>query len=287
MRKVLERRRAIEKRNGIQLLSPGSRGIEAPALLRISIDDGIAIIGSDAHYWPDQVSTAHRAFVHLCSTLNPAAVIVNGDEFDGATISRHPPIGWENRPTVVEELDAVKARLAEIENASLVAKHRIWCLGNHDARYETRLATVAPEYAKNFGFHLKDHFHAWAPTWGVIINEHTNHPTVVKHRFKGGVHATYNNTLHSGVNMITGHLHSLKVTPHTDYRGTRWGVDCGMMAPVYGAQFTDYMEENPRSWRSGFAVLTFWNGQLLDPELVRVLDEEKGLVVFRGKVIEV
>jgi hypothetical protein len=123
----------------------------------------------------------------------------------------------------------------------------------------------------------------WMPCWSLWINE----DIVVKHRYKNGIHATHNNTIWSGKTMITGHLHSLKVTPFTDYDGTRFGVDTGTLAEVGGPQFTDYLEDNPVNWRAGFVVLTFWNGRLLDPELVRVLDEEKGLVVFRGQVIEV
>ena len=87
--------------------------------------------------------------------------------------------------------------------------------------------------------------------------------------------------------MVTGHLHSQKVMPLTNYGGTHWGVDCGMMAPVNGPQFTDYLEDNPVNWRSGFVVLTYWKGELLTPELVRVYDEEKGLCEFRGSVFSV
>lgn len=107
----------------------------------------------------------------------------------------------------------------------------------------------------------------------------------MKHRYKGGLHATHNNTMWAGKTMVTGHLHSLKVTPLTDYNGTRWGVDSGTLAEPYGPQFRDYTETNPLNWRPGFVVLTFQSGQLLDPELVRVRSE--GEVVFRGKVIEV
>jgi hypothetical protein len=57
------------------------------------------------------------------------------------------------------------------------------------------------------------------------------------------------------------------------------------MAEVYGDQFTDYMEDNPRNWRSGFGVFTFVGGVLLQPELVRVASN--GKVDFRGELIDV
>jgi hypothetical protein len=202
---------------------------------------------------------------------------MNGDLFDGAAVSRWPRIGWEARPTVKQELDAVKERLTEIED--VIKGEKIWTLGNHDARYELRLAQAAPEYEGVMGFTLKEHFPLWKPCWSIWAND-----TVIKHRFKGGIHATHNNAVNAGKSIVTGHLHSLKVTPFSDYTGTRFGVDCGTMADAYGGAFEGYMEDSPRSWRSGFVVLTFHRKRLLWPELVHVLEE--GKVEFRGKVYE-
>ncbi len=203
---------------------------------------------------------------------------MNGDVFDGARASRHAPIAWEKKPTIVEELDTVKLRTAEIIEASPKADH-FWPAGNHDLRFETRLATQVPEYASIQGFHLKDHFPEWRPCWGIHINDNT----VIKHRWKGGLHAIYQNTLQSGVTLVTGHLHSLAVRPYTDYTGTRYGVDTGTLADPWGPQFTDYTEDGPKNWRSGFAVLTFHDGKLMPPEVVEVIDE--GVVWFRGERI--
>jgi hypothetical protein len=248
----------------------------------VEIQNGVALVGSDAHYYPNIISTAHRAFVHFCKELKPVAVVKNGDEFDGSTISRHPRIGWDEKPTILQELKAVEVRQQEIVDACRT-KRLFWNLGNHDARYETFLAANAPQFQGVDGFHLKDHFPEWKPCWSVWINE----DVVIKHRWKGGAHATHNNTLASGKTMVTGHLHSLKVTPYTDYNGTRFGVDTGTLAQPHGPQFNDYTEDGPVNWRSGFAVLTFWKGNLLWPEVVHVIDEEKGLVQFRGEVIRV
>jgi hypothetical protein len=107
---------------------------------------------------------------------------------------------------------------------------------------------------------------------------------VVKHRFRAGVHAPWNNTVNSGKSIVTGHIHSAKVTPMTDYNGTRYGVDTGVMADTYGRQFA-YLEDNPRNWVSGFGVLTFSDGKLLFPELVTKWDDKT--VQFRGELIRV
>jgi len=207
-------------------------------------------------------------------------VVMNGDIFDGASISRYPRIGWDLKPTVAKELQAVTERLTEIEDACKGAT-KLWPLGNHDARFETFLAANAAAYEGVQGFSLKHHYPSWKPCWGVWINQ----TCVIKHRARSGIHATRNNTLAAGVTMVTGHLHSLKVTPLSDYNGTRWGVDTGTLADPYGEQFADYTELNPVDWRSGFAVLTFHKGRLLWPELAHVVEE--GVVEFRGKVLEV
>lgn len=261
---------------------------ESPVRLHLNVKDGEVLIGSDSHYWPGEITTAHRAFVHFCKTRKQKlkAVIKNGDELDGATISRHPPIGWEKSPTLVDEIECVKERLGEIEKAIGAACPLYWPLGNHDARFSTRLAHVAPQYARVHGVQLKDHFPFWKPCWSLFIND----DVVVKHRMKGGIHATRNNALNSGKTIITGHLHSLKVTPLTDYNGTRWGVDCGtMMEPgvgePWGSQAVNYTEDGPLDWRSGFILLTFRNGELLWPEHIWV--RKPGEVEFRGEIIRV
>lgn len=253
---------------------------EFPNWLKVEIKNGTAIVGSDAHYWPKFVSTAHRAMVHFCEKFQPKVVAMNGDAMDFPGISRHASIGWEKRPTVESEIEAAKQRMGELERAAPNAR-RYWPLGNHDARFESRLAQVAPEYANIHGVHLKDHFPYWHPCWSVLVNN----DVVIKHRYKGGIHATHNNTLWAGKTVVTGHLHSLKVTPFSDYNGVRWGVDTGTLADPYGPQFENYTEQNPTNWRSGFVVLTFKDGQLLDPEIVRVIGERK--VSFRGEIVRV
>jgi hypothetical protein len=250
--------------------------------LHKELTDGYVLVGSDCHYFPGVVSTAHRAFVKLCKEIRPAVVVLNGDVFDGSTISRHPRIGWDSKPTVAQELKAVDECTGEIEDAA--GTHELyWLLGNHDARYETFLAAHAPEFQNVDGFTLKSHFPAWKPGWSLFLNE----DCVIKHRFKGGIHATHNNVLWAGRTTITGHLHSQRVTPLSDYNGTRWGVDCGTMAAPYGPQFQDYTEDNPKNWRSGFVLARYWRGRLLEPQTVTVLDEEAGLVRLGTGVFEV
>lgn len=291
-RAVHARRRRIEVEHGIKLVanSPLAKYSEHlqtadkhPKRYDLGILDGEVIVFSDAHFWPGLRTTAFKGLLHLIWNMQPKAVVCNGDAFDGASISRFPRIGWDSTPSIIQELKACEASLGEIENIARKARHNValpWTLGNHDARFENRLAANAPQYEMVKGFALHDHFPAWRSCWAVWNGE-----TVIKHRYKGGLHATHNNTVNSGVNIVTGHLHSLKVTPFDDYHGTRYGVDTGTLADPLGPQFTNYLEEGPTNWRSGFVVLTFHKGRLLWPEVVKVWDE--GRIEFRGKVMDV
>lgn len=280
--KVALRRRRIETRTGTPINGPNHyNSLPAqhhPHRIQLDVQSGTVIIGGDAHYWPGEPSTAHRAFVQFIRDLKPRAVIVNGDSFDGARISRHPPIGWTQLPTVKQEIEVVQDRHQEVAEACPRGCRKIWTLGNHDARFETKIASVLPELAEVQGVSLQDHFPLWEPCWSTFINA----DVVVKHRFKGGMHAPQNNALWSGRTMVTGHLHSQKVQPITDYNGTRYGVDAGCLADTEAKAFVDYTEDNPKSWRSGFCVLTFKDGKLLMPELVTVWDA--GHVQWRGEL---
>lgn len=255
--------------------------------IALDIQTGTVLAGSDFHYWPGEPSTAHRAFVYFAKKLRKQekrplrAVILNGDVVDFAGVSRHPPIGWTSIPTVVQEIECAIDRTDEIARAAGKGVERLWPAGNHDLRMETFIAQKAPELKGLKGSSLVDHFPLWRPCWSV----HINGTTVIKHRGRGGIHAAWNNALNSGLTIVTAHLHSQKVTPVTDYRGTRYGVDLGCVADIYGPQFQDYLEDGVRNWRSGFGVLSFQDGELLPPELVTVV--RPGVVVFRGELIEV
>lgn len=282
-RNIFYRRQRLEAKYRRQIKSPPHQastrtGIEHPGRVHLDVTDGCVLIGSDAHIWPGPRSPGIKAFIKFAKELKPKAVILNGDVIDLPQVSRHPPIGWQHLPSVKEEIEAAQDILADIEKATFKAR-KVWTLGNHDARMETRLATVAREFVNLYGFSLKDWFPAWEPCWSCWINE----SVVVKHRYKGGVHATHNNTVSSGKHMVTGHLHSAKVTPYTDYNGTRWGVDTGCLADPAHRAFLDYTEDSPLNWRSAFGVLTFRKGVLLQPEIALIRDDNT--VDFRGELI--
>ena len=284
VRSVYNRRRSIESRLNIslptlddqrytplkkidQVIGNARRGIE--------MEKGRVVVFSDAHFWPDEVTTAYKALLMIIKEFRPKVVIANGDIFDGSQASRHARIGWENSPTVKDELEACIEMMEGIEKVSKGAE-LIWTLGNHDARFETFLSAQTGMYEGVSGFTLKDHFPLWKPCWSYWINE----DTCIKHRWKGGFGSGRANTLNAGVNMVTGHTHNLAVQPLTDYNGTRYGVQTGCLADPNGQQFMAYTEDGPKDWRSGFALLSFEQGRLILPELIQVCGEDS--FEFRG-----
>lgn len=282
LRSVYRRRKSIEKKMGSILVadhpnSPTFTIREHSPRVDCELANGVIVVASDAHYWPGVESTAHKALVKVIKDLKPSIVVMNGDVFDGSSISRFPKQGWGRTPTVKEELVAVGERLSEIEAVAGNAK-LWWTMGNHDMRFESRLAQAVPEYEGVGGFTLTEHFPRWKHSMSLFVNQNL----MIKHRFRNGVHATWNNTLYSGVSMCTGHLHRLQATLFADYKGVRWGIDTGTLAEVDGDHM-HYGEDNPTNHCSGFAVLTIVDNELIYPEFCSVHNEK---AFFRGKLIE-
>jgi hypothetical protein len=301
VRNVHERRRRLEAKHGIVLPSANSnfnsspqsqerksiqqiaerRAREYEREMGVVVQNGVVLVASDCHYWPGIVTTAHQALCTLAKELKPAMLVLNGDILDGARISRHPRIGWEKQPALKDEVHALQDRCAELERAAGGAQ-LIRTIGNHDARFENYMSANAPELEDMTGATLIDYLPSWRAGYALHVNGGTDGWTVIRHRpVGGGIHAAYNSTLRSGVHYVHGHLHKLQYTPWGDYRGRRYGVDTGTLAEPQGPQFA-YTEAGPLNWASGFAVLTYHAGRLLEPELCVV---HSGAAWFRGRKV--
>jgi hypothetical protein len=283
-RNVYARRRKIEQ-SGASIAAPSKNAIFHPGRISLELKNGTILVGSDFHIWPGEASTCLRAFKKFVKDIQPTAVILNGDVMDFPRISRHPQ-NWESAPDPQEEIEAAQDHLAEIVQACKRGSHKVWTLGNHDARFESSIANAAPQFRGVKGVHLSDHFPAWQKAMSCFINEGVDGgATMVKHRWKGGMNATRANTLNGGVSMVTGHLHSQNVRPFSDYnRFDRYGVDTGCVADKEHRAFT-YTEDAALDWRSGFALLTYRDGRLLFPELITKFADDS--VQFRGQIIKV
>lgn len=278
-RNAYKRRRTLERQYG-PLTAPTKVRPTAPGRINLDLKNGTVLVGSDFHIWPGEASTCLRAFKKFVADIQPSVVILNGDVMDFPRISRHPQ-SWETAPDPQEEIEAAQDHLNDIVKACKRGTEKIWTLGNHDARWETLFANAVPQMRGVKGVHLADHFALWRKAMSCFINEGVGGgATMVKHRMKGGMHATRANTLNGGVSVVTGHLHAQNVRPLSDYnRYDRYGVDTGCVDDKEHRAF-GYCEDSPLDWRSGFALLTYSDGRLLYPELVTRWDDRT--VQFRG-----
>lgn len=287
VRNVYTKRRKVEELLGRPLNVPPflSRYTSPRKRVRqvFTVEKDLCIlVGSDAHYEINTVTTAHIAFCELAKKLDPDVIVMNGDLLDGASISRHVPLGWEERPSVEQELNAVRQRLTEIEKAAPKAQ-RFWTMGNHDARFDMKLADVLPMFRDVPGFSLREHFPKWTFSTSLWVDG-TEKPIMIKHRFNGGVHAGYNNALKAGTHIVTGHTHHMECKTWTDYTGHRYGIQCGTMADIHQASF-EYAEDGPKNWTSGCVVLSIRDNFLLTPEFVKV--HVPGEYEWRGEIHKV
>lgn len=240
-----------------------------PKMIQISEPNSVWVIGSDAHFWPGDDTVIWKAFVKVCKALKPTGIIMNGDVIDGAKISRHP-LGNKKAPPVGDEISYSQKMLKQLPNA----KYKCWTIGNHDIRVDNFILNNALELDGLIQT-LPDKFPLWQFAYAFMING-----TEVRHRFRAGIHAGWNNTLHSGINLITGHTHQLQITAMRDRKGSRWGVETGMLSDPEYAQF-EYTEGHPTRWQQGFCVITFdERGEMYPPELCEMV---RGEPVFRGK----
>jgi len=246
----------------------------------LQIDDGVMIVGSDLHAWPEVYGTAMAAYVDFHRRLKPQWSVLNGDGLDGAKISRHPPNGHELRPEVHEEIDALRDFLEEVRAASPDTKRKR-TRGNHDTRFDRYFASEAAAMTGVRGTALSDHI----PGWDEVMTITVNGNCIIQHRYRSGTHAIWNNVREFGCHVITGHRHSQEVKPWTNKLGTWYGVDSGVLAPVDHPAFAYTEQRRTTNWRSGFVVLTWKSGNLMPPELVQVTDEERGEVYFRGQTL--
>jgi hypothetical protein len=248
--------------------------------LNLNIQNGTIIVFSDAHIIPgENLSTAASALLKVSSMIKPNFIIDGGDTFDFSTISKHDKLGWESSFSVREEIVAGNEFLDQVRGSS--PGSRFIMLGsNHDVRFNKFLAKHAPQFRGLKGFTFEDQVPNWEHVMAIMINNNV----MFLHQYHGGVHAAYNNALKGGISVITGHTHILEVKPFADYRGLRFGVQTGTLSTIKDNPLFHYTQCTPLNWTSGFAVLTFIDGELQFPEICYVNSNNKAF--FRGKIIE-
>ena len=248
--------------------------------LFLEVKEAIFLVGSDAHYWPYWgASAAHRALIQFAKVLKPTHIVLNGDVPDFPQITHHRPIAWKKEPTLREEMEEVHLRVGEIESSHSCERYWVW--GNHDIRWDNRLAEKVPEFEDITGMSLRHHFPKWKFQNAIRINDTA---LEMKHRFRGGEMAVRHNVMRSGISYLSGHDHNRQIYRWRDAHGTRYGINPGLMASPWSPAF-EYQENHIYNHDSGLAVITFENGKMCPPELIEVVTPDK--VWFRGRFYEV
>ena len=256
--------------NGLTENALTAQGWTYPRIIKINAPSTKWIIGSDLHVWAGEPPDIYKAFVTVAKKLKVNGIVLNGDIIDGARISRHGIPLRSKSPKISAEIDTAKKWLKMLPNTH----YKCWSMGNHDIRLDNYIAANASEL-DDYILSLKEHFPEWEMAYAFEINDNTE----IRHRFRSGVHAAWNNTLHSGVNILTGHTHQLSVTAQRDRRGSRYGIETGMLADPNGPQF-EYSEGTPNRAQQGFVVISFdETGCLLPPETCEMV---RGRPIFRG-----
>lgn len=286
-RAVYARRRAMEARGWeLPSSSNGNMADMQAYQLRyeLQVEDAVAVIFSDRHWWPgDGITPAEAALLVVLQRLDPDVVVANGDILDGARQCKHPPLGWELKPQIADELATLQVGMRRIaEHAKRAKKFRT--VGNHDRRFDYHLAKTGADYRGIVGTRLSDHLPDWAESWSLHINPEQPGHTVIKHKLRNGATAGRTNALAAGTNIVTGHTHALDSVPIQSYSGTRYGVQCGTLANPRSAAF-EYGEDHPSPGRAGFVVLTWAAGLLQPPELAEC--DDAGVCWFRGEPVAV
>lgn len=244
-----------------------------PQMLSGESKGGCVLIGGDAHIWPDSETVTMKAFVKVAKMIKPDTIILNGDIIDGARVSRHQATLGSAAPKVSEEIDAAKKWMDQLPKC----KRRIFTVGNHDIRVDNYLANQASELDDYIG-RLSDRFPMWEFCYAYIINDNVE----VRHRFRGGIHAAYNNALNTAWTTVTNHSHAQQVTAIRNRRGSHWGIETGMLGDPTHKCF-QYGEGQLSRAHEGFVVLTFdEEGTLLPPEFCQSVN---GRPVFRGQYV--
>jgi len=285
LRNVYARRSSLERLHGLTLQTGSRNGRETPysppahfeRRRKFEIQDGVAIVFSDAHFAPDHNTVAQDALETLCRKLKPVLVVSNGDELDASQLSKWPILSHHKTYSIREQLDCLKMHMDAIQAASGKAQFAA-TLGNHSVRLSRYIAVQAEHFLDMPYTRLEDWIPAWPLSWTVEINSGGPGMTVVRHRNQAGMlHLQGQKAV---CHYVHGHCHKLGVHRLPTFNGMRYSVDTGALADPDSDVF-DYAEGAPNHLQ-GFVVLTYKGGKLMPPELVEVVD---GVAWFRGAAV--
>ncbi len=210
------------------------------------------LIISDLHF-PYQDNLAIKTAINYGKEMKVNCILINGDLFDFAGISRHEK-DWRQR-SVADEFEAVRMFLNELRKHFPKTKI-VYRFGNHDDRWEKWLFLKAPEIFDDPEFKLEVRLKLGELKIDVVKDKlpiRIGKLTVYHgHELAGGggvnpARATFNKTLNS---VLIGHVHRASVHTESRMDGEVINVhSTGCLCEMH----PHYMPVN--KWNHGFAYV--------------------------------
>ena len=263
-----------------------------PLTSHISVSSDVPyamLVFSDAHFEGHETASYKimlEVLKDLVKSRQLKCVVANGDIMDLSILSTFAKFTLDIRPaerTVQQEiLDSQKQlnKIQKIINSSKYPVKQIATFGNH----EMRLSKFESMWGKQFedfeGFKMQNLF----PDWEWAMSHLVDDTVMIKHRMRGGIHTAYQNSMRSGMNIVTGHTHQLNQRTFNTYTTSSMSVQTGHLSEDYHP----YLEDNvANDWNNGFAVIMIDPVEkTIHPELVQVNNLFR-TAYFRGKKYKV
>jgi UDP-2,3-diacylglucosamine pyrophosphatase LpxH len=241
------------------------------------------VVISDVHA-PDHDRAAMDVMYQIGQSVVPNELIINGDLFDAASLSRYVPSSEQHLRWADERQEAVKV-VAEIRQnfASIPIR---FIPGNHDIRPLNWVNSNALPLQGLLT--LEQWLGIDDPSLGIeVVHEGiirlAQGNLAVKHGVKIGQHAgtsVKKEVDAHGLSVIMGHVHRRAIVEVTKTAHQLVGIELGCLCNLRPSYLAP---EETANWQHGFAVVTEFEDGKFEVELVRI---NNGRALFRGKVFQ-
>ncbi len=244
---------------------------------------GIHLVISDLHA-PDQDDAALDVVFQIGAAICPDSLIIDGDLFDCASLSRFTPSSEQHLRWVDERAEAVKV-IARMRQQFPNVPFK-FIPGNHDVRPLTWVNSNALPLQNIFT--LEQWLGIDDPNLGIeVIHDGklflANGSLMIKHGVKIGQHAgtSVKKEMDShGLSVIMGHVHRRALVEVTKTAHQLIGIELGCLCNLRPSYLP---VEETANWQHGCAVVTEFKDGTFDVELVRI---NNGRAMFRGWMFE-
>jgi hypothetical protein len=211
------------------------------------------VIFPDCHI-PFEDHAAYGLVLDVCRHLRPYGCILIGDYADMLSVSSHPRTPMEQRWQLKDEVDAVRARRAELDGLGF--QRKIITSGNHEGRGQSRAMeqmiglydSLDPDYL--FGYSANGwEFYPYRRI-AKVGKAHFVHDL----RYCG-VNAVRQNALLAQASIITGHTHAAECRYFGNVLGVHHvSMSVGWLGSFEAAAYMDDIRK-AANWQHAFGIM--------------------------------